>query len=216
MHKLKPNYITLGPKNRLYNCEIPIIGLTGGIATGKSTASKLLRKNGLEIIDADKLVKDIYQEPQTVQFISEIDQKCVNRNAIDFKMLRELFFSNQAVREQIEQFIYNKLPQFFEKESQIIIKNKKANFIIYDVPLLFEKGLEKLIDFNLLVYSPVEIQIKRLLTRDKITKELALSIISNQLPIDQKKQLSSYLIENTSTKEHLDLEIQRLMKLILK
>lgn len=216
MHKLKPNYITLGPKNRLYNCEIPIIGLTGGIATGKSTASELLRKNSLEIIDADKLVKDIYQEPQTVQFISEIDQKCVNRNAIDFKMLRELFFSNQAVREQIEQFIYNKLPQFFEKESQIIIKNKKANFIIYDVPLLFEKGLEKLIDFNLLVYSPVEIQIKRLLTRDKITKELALSIISNQLPIDQKKQLSSYLIENTSTKEHLDLEIQRLMKLILK
>ncbi|MBT4793527.1 MAG: dephospho-CoA kinase, partial [Halobacteriovoraceae bacterium] len=113
MHKLKPELIKLSAKERLYGVEIPIIGLTGGIATGKSSVSKFLIENSYPLIDADSLVKDIYTQAKTIQFIKSLAPSVIVNSSIDFKALRVLFFENSIIKAEIEKFIYSKLPGIF-------------------------------------------------------------------------------------------------------
>ena len=191
--KLKSDYITLNQSSRLYNVEVPIIGLTGGIATGKSTVSNFLKEKGLALICADHLVKEVYKQEQTIKYISKEYPSAIKDNEINFKVLRELFFSDKEIQKNIENFIYQKLPQEFLKQVKAF---NNHDFIIYDVPLLFEKELHHKVDTSIVVYASQELQVKRLISRDHITEELALEIISKQIPIDQKKRMSDFVIDN--------------------
>lgn len=144
--KLKSKFCKLNPENRLYRLDIPIIGLTGGIATGKSSASSILSKKGAPIIDADALVKDIYAMDETIELLAKLaPQVLKDKKTIDFKLLREIFFNDHSLKGELETHIYSLLPQAFRAR----LKSLEApNFVIYDVPLLFEKGLQKSMDLN--------------------------------------------------------------------
>ena len=114
-------------------------------------------------------------------------------------------------RNQIEQIIYQRLPEEFLNEFKSL---GNPSFIIYDIPLLFEKKLSHLFDLKILVYSPVKLQIERVQKRDNIDTDLAKKIISQQLPIDQKKALSDIVIENDGTKIELKSKALALIKQI--
>lgn len=200
---LKDKYITKSSKDRLYKIETPIIGLTGGIATGKSTASKILTQRGYLVIDADKLVKLIYNSKEAIVFIRNLSPECINKDVIDFKALRELFFKDELIKNQIEAFIYPRLREKFLE--QIPKDNKK--FIIYDAPILFERGLDKLVDQSLLIYTSAETQIDRLVKRDSISIELAKKIMQNQLSIEEKKDKADMVIINSKDIKHLESEL---------
>jgi dephospho-CoA kinase len=175
---------------RIYNTEIPVIAITGGIATGKSFVTNIIREKH-HVICADELVKKIYQEPCTHDFIRKTLPDCYQDGVILFTKLREKFFNDKKVKEQIESIIYQMLPLFFKAELP-----NSAKFIFYDIPLLFEKKLESAVDKNILVYAPLELQISRLVQRDNISEQLALKIINNQMPIDDKKSKADYIIYN--------------------
>jgi dephospho-CoA kinase len=202
--KLRKEFINISSSKRLYNLPKPIIGLTGSIATGKSSLSvKLKREYGIEIICADELVKEIYQCQSTVEFIKTISDKVVVENKINFQILRQLFFNDQHIKIKIENFIYQLLPQFFLEKSFKI----EQEFIIYDIPLLFEKKLKDSFDYTILAYCTPETQLKRLIKRDNIETELAKNIIGQQYSIDDKRMHSDLIFDNTNDNLNVNFKV---------
>ncbi len=207
MKKLKANLISKKATSRLYQIPVPIIGLTGGIATGKSTVAQYFRDIGVSVIDADRLVKSIYSKDSSLAFIQTHFPSAIFNNAIDFKTLRELAFLNSANQQTLEQFIYAQMPEAFKKAYSELPKNE---VVVYDVPLLFEKKLDELIDLSLCVYLPENIQIERLMNRDHIERSLAKKILSKQMNIEDKKKKSQYVISNTMTLHDLKIQFESL------
>ncbi len=152
------------------------------------------------IIDADQLVKNIYKNKESLQFIKKEFPECTNEDGIIFAKLREVFFKDTKKQKLIEKYIYQKLPEEFHKE----FLKLKGDYIFYDVPLLFEKKLDQYIDMTVCVYASKDEQIKRLIKRDSISKELAEEIISKQLSIEEKKKKSDYIIDNSENKKNLN------------
>ena len=215
MHKLKSNYIKLVSENRLYNTSLPLIALTGGIATGKSSVTKILRDQGVPVIDADRLIKSIYKNQETTNFINKACPVAIGENdVIDFKILREEFFKTEDLKVKIENFLYERLPLEFEKELKKLDFNE-YEFLVYDIPLLFEKKLQSKFDLNILAYCSPEIQIQRLMKRDNIKKVLAQNILSQQIDIETKKSLSELIILNNGTKEELLENTSKLLKSLI-
>lgn len=206
--QLKSSLIKLSVETRLYQIPVPIIGLTGGIGTGKSTAAALLRQQGLPVIDADANVKKVYQKPEMLTFIKQHFPSVIVDGAIDFKKLRELVFINPDAKALVEKTIYSYLPAVF-KESFDQFNNPA--FVIYDVPLLFEKQLHLLVDVSVCVYAPREVQIQRLMARDHSSRELAETILSHQIDIEEKKKLSDFVIENIADVKQLEKNIQEFL-----
>jgi dephospho-CoA kinase len=206
--KLKKEYDILSPDQRLYHLGSPIIGLTGGIATGKSSVTTLLKDLGLPVVDADQLVKKIYMYPETIEFLQRSLPEVISSGIVDLKKLRELFFNDQQIKKKVEEHIYHYLPQAFNEK---VISLSNPSFVIYDIPLLFEKGLEKYFDTTVLVYAPRELQLQRLIERDKITPDLANKILNQQLGIEDKKSRASWVIDNSSTRDHLNQQLKSLL-----
>ena len=200
MKKLKSNWITKNKTNRLYNIDVPIIGLTGGIATGKSTVADFFRDEGIPVIDADKLVKSIYAKETSLEFIRKFFPEAIQDNAIHFKTLREIAFKSPENQAIIENFIYAQMPDAFKK---VYNSFPASNFIVYDVPLLFEKSLDAKIDVSICVYSPREVQLQRLIKRDHITPDLAEAILARQMDIEQKRLKADLTIVNLGNVEDL-------------
>lgn len=209
--KLRAQFFKLTKENRLYGLDIALIGLTGSIATGKSSATQYLKSIGHPVIDADKLVKDIYSKDESIKFIQSIQPSLISGRTINFIKLRELFFNDQDVKFKVESYIYSKLEAQFREE---ISSTNITNYIIYDIPLLFEKNLESNFDLTICVHSSPEIQIQRLMLRDKINKELAQNIISSQINIDTKKFKSDLVIDNNENIKTLHEKIDSLSKTI--
>ena len=211
MHKLKSQYKTLSQECRLYNCQRPIIALTGGIASGKSAASQYFIGQGVPLIDADKLVKEIYQQESTMEFLKNLDPQFLTNDKINFKLLRESLFNNLNLKNIIEEYIYNKLPNQFNLNYEKL-DFSTFDFLIYDIPLLYEKGISSLFDMNILVYAPREIQKARLMQRDNISEQLANKILDQQMDIEVKKEKASFIIENTASFNVLNAKTQQCLK----
>jgi len=195
MHKLKSKYIKLRKEERLHNAPYPMVGLTGGIASGKTSFSKELVKLGVPVINADELIKNIYQQDQTLEYIKEILPACIQKNQIDFNKLRIEFFNNPQVKQDIENFLYQRLPIAFLKKCDEL-DFSDYSFIVYDIPLLFEKQLSDQFDTTTLIYAPRNAQLKRLCLRDQIDEKLANSILDQQLDIETKRALAHITITN--------------------
>lgn len=210
--KLVFDLVSKNTETRLYQTPVPIIGLTGGIATGKSTVTTILKSLGLPIIDADILIKNIYKKNETVEFIKTNFKEAFIDHKIDFKKLREIAFSDDLNLLKIESYLYQFMPSEFKSAySQL----QNPNFIIYDVPLLFEKKLDPLIDVSICVYSNEATQIERIIKRDQVTREQAKKVLSHQIPIDEKKEKANFTIENLGSLDDLNKNVSELLKKIL-
>lgn len=212
MKTLKPEFITLEPSFRLYNYDKPIVALTGGIATGKSTVTKLIEAQGLEVIDADQLVKSIYQSDESKMFIQRNFSEAWSNDQIDFHKLRELFFHNPKVKEILEVFIYTRLPDVFRAAAA---KVTDQDFYVYDVPLLFERHLDTKVDQKIVVYAPRNIQKARLLDRDSSREEVAEMILNQQMDIEEKKSRADLVIDNSGTVEELRTNVDGVLRQLL-
>jgi dephospho-CoA kinase len=198
--KLKIEYQRLTPEKRLYQSDIPVIGLTGGIASGKSSVARLLEMKGFTIISADKLVKNIYQWPESITFIQTNFPDFMRNGEIDFKKLREKVFQDEKTKKLIESYIYQRLPEAYLDELKL---HSDPSVIIYDVPLLFERGMEKLFDLVLVVYTPRSDQLERLKIRDHISTELAEKMLNQQMDIEDKKNKADVVLMNILSEKEL-------------
>jgi len=193
MVKLNPKFNILASKQRILGSKSPIIALTGGIASGKSSVSSFLQSKGIYIVCADSIIKDIYGQQQTLDFIKDIAPKAIWQHKINFKQLRELFFTTPKIQQQIENFLFERYPLFLQKEFK---QSASQDFILYDIPLLFEKKLHTKVDHSVCVYTTPEIQIERVQQRDGCSKSVAKEIIDQQLSMEFKKDQANYTINN--------------------
>lgn len=179
-----------------------IIGLTGGIASGKSTVSKIFRELGAEIIDADIKAKEISEREDVIKEIGNIFGKEVinSEGKIDRLKIKEIVFNNKEKLKKLNDLIHPKVMEEFKKIKENTGKN---DIIIFDVPLLFESGMDKMCDKIILVFTDKKIQIKRMLERDGITEELAEKIIDSQMSLEEKLNKSQIHLENNGTLEDL-------------
>ncbi|HXH32525.1 MAG TPA: dephospho-CoA kinase [Bacteriovoracaceae bacterium] len=213
MKKLKAKYVRLDRETRLYGMQRPIIGLTGGIATGKSTVSRLLATRGLDVIDADRLVKNIYKKTSTIDFIKGNFPAAWVNEEINFPSLRQLFYRDPGVKGQIEEFIYQQLPEAFLDAMRKT--SSKQDFIIYDVPLLFEKKLNEKVDLSVVVYAPASVQKARLLDRDGHLEEMAALILKSQWEIEIKMEKAEFVIKNVGSMTELAAETDQFLLQVL-
>jgi dephospho-CoA kinase len=180
------------------------IVLTGGIGTGKSTVASFLKLYGYKIIDADKISKKIFENKK--EKIKEIF------GTTDRKELRKIVFNNKEKLKILENLI---LPEV-KKEVLNLAKKYEKDGVKYfvDLPLYFEKQNYDEFDKVLVVYAPKELQIKRVIDRDKVDENGALAIINNQIDIEEKKQKADFVIDNSKDLKHLQKEIEKLLNMI--
>ena len=180
------------------------VGLTGGIATGKSTIVKFLKKRGYAVHDSDLVVKQIYLKP-TKDFLNILKKNklshSIKNKKIDKKIIRDEIFSNNDKKKKLETFIHKEV----KKSREAFIrqhKKKKAKILFFDIPLLFEAKLTHICDYIILLYAPKKTKIERALKRKGTNKKTILKILSNQTNDKIKKKKSNYIINTTKTKKH--------------
>lgn len=211
MKILKADIEILDPEKRLYQVKQPIIAITGSIATGKSSATAIIRKLGYKVICADELVKAIYQTSEAQVLIQKVCPEAMKDGIINFTELRQAFFDDEKLKKEIETFIYLKLPEQFLKE--VPVSNE---VIFYDVPLLYEKNLESYFDLIIVIASSSKNQLERLKKRDhNSTLETLKKIIEKQMPVEKKAQQADYVIDNNGTVADLEQKIKETLEQFL-
>ena len=171
---------------RCQNDDTIIIGLTGGIATGKSTVSLLLKKKGYNIIDTDLIVKDLWMKEKTINDL----KKLFNLKEVNKEIIRNLIFNDEKKREMLNKYMHP-----IVKEISLSMIKKGINII--DAPLLFESKFDDICDFTICVYLDNKEALRRLMERDNITETEGLKRINAQMDIAKKRKLSTFFVDNS-------------------
>ena len=190
-----------------------IIGITGGISSGKSTVTNFLRQRGFQVVDADALVHQL-QAPGGRLYNILVEhfgnQVLLKNGQLNRPLLASLIFSNPEEQEWSK-----------ETQGQVILeelaalKNQLAQteaIFFMDIPLLFEQGYESWFDEVWLIYLDRETQIERLMNRDKLSLEAAESRLASQWSLDKKKKLATHIIDNSGSLEQLLSQIISLLE----
>lgn len=178
-----------------------IIGLTGGIATGKSTVADMFNNYGIPVVDTDKISFDLLRKGcNTYNEVLALFGKeiLLTNNDVNRKKLGRAIFNDNVKRKKLNSIIHPKVRSITLSE---VKKHEElgANIIVIDVPLLFETDFVKLVDKTIVVYTTPKLQIERLIGRDSIKKDYALLKIESQMPIEDKVKLADYVIDNSSS-----------------
>ncbi|KDN57228.1 MAG: dephospho-CoA kinase [Exiguobacterium sp.] len=187
------------------------IGLTGGIATGKSTVSRLFRQRGIPIIDADQIARKVI-EPNGKAFaaVREAFPACFDGDRLNRPALGREIFHDDAKRQLLNQLMHPAIREEMVEEMKGYAESDET-VVIFDIPLLFEGTMRDLVDYTVVVYCREEIQLMRLMERNGLTKEEALARIHAQIPIEEKKHQADYLINNNGALGELPPQVDRLV-----
>ena len=187
------------------------IALTGGIATGKSTVASLLALNGMRVIDADTISHQILDNSS--EWVAEhFGKEYLSANAkVDRAKLGSLIFSDSEAKARLESFLHPKIKEEIYKQSQ---KQDSFKFpYLIDIPLFFENNNYDIAQ-SVVVYTPKEIQLERFMKRNGYSKEESLRRIASQMPIDEKRERATWVIDNSKNLKHLQGEVERFVDTI--
>ena len=195
-----------------------LVGITGGIGSGKTTLSSHLKKLGYLVHESDAVVSKIYTKPkkQFLTFIKEkISQDAVNHNKINKTEIANVIFNNKAIKKLLETYIHKEVQ---DSREAFIKKNKKnKNKLIFaDIPLLFENKLEKGFDLVICIISSKKNRIKRVLENKKFTKDNLNKILTAQTTDKERKKRSQIIINNNKTKKDFIFSVEKALKDLIK
>lgn len=176
-----------------------IIGLTGGIATGKSTVARMIRRKGIPVICADDLARKAVRRgsPALKKIARIFGPGVITRNGeLNRPLLGKIVFENPLRRKKLNQIVH---PFVMKEMWKAISKDKKKKLIVLDVPLLFEEKLDRLCDKTVVVYAPAAIQKKRLKKRSHLSDHEIRNRLKSQMPIEKKKKLADFVIDNSGS-----------------
>ncbi len=195
-----------------------IVGLTGGIGTGKSTVSRKLRERGYPVIDLDVISREVIEYPEVIDelvrnFGNEILENQNNtsgKKSISRNKLRQTVFKEEKKVSVLNSIMHPPIVEEMRRQIEELRKSYKTVFV--EVQLLFEAKLEKEFDIIVLVYADKKTQLERVLKRDGRSEGEVQQIINAQMDMTEKRRLSNYIIENNGNSEMLDLEIEKFIK----
>ena len=190
-----------------------IIGITGGIASGKSTVTNFLRQKGFQVVDADALVHQL-QKPGGRLYqvlVQHFGQDIVSENGeLNRPLLASLIFSNTEEREWSKQIQGEIIREELARLRDQLAQTESIFFM--DIPLLFEQDYSSWFDQTWLVYVEPDVQMERLMKRDQLSKDLAISRLSAQWPLEEKKGLASQVIDNNGSQDQLLAQVNSLLE----
>ncbi|MGX0405364.1 dephospho-CoA kinase [Staphylococcus capitis] len=190
-----------------------IIGLTGGIATGKSTVSELLTAYGFKVIDADIASRKAVKKGSKGldQIREKFGQEAIDDNGeMNRKYVGELVFNNPEQRIELNKIVHPIVREIMEEEKNHYL-NEGYN-VIMDIPLLFENDLQDTVDEVWVVYTSESIQIERLMERNDLSQEDAKARVYSQISIDKKSRMADHVIDNLGDKLELKQNLQQLLE----
>ncbi len=180
-----------------------VLGITGGIATGKTAVSNILQEMGFDIIDMDIISREVIELPEVIKMLTkEFGTDILTNSSIDRKKLRNAVFDSSEKVNKLNSIMHPAIIKI-SKEKIEHLKSMKKKLIIVVIPLLFEVNLEYLVDKILLVAASREKQTERIIKRDNTNKTDAENIINSQMPLDEKRKKSDFIIENNGSLSEL-------------
>ena len=178
-----------------------ILGLTGGIASGKSTVSAYLAQNGALIIDADLIARQVVAKRSSglKQIVAKFGKEILTASGeLDRKKLGKLVFSNKDLLQALTDITGPLIRAEILREIEAA-KKAQVKLVVLDIPLLFETGYQTLCDKVMVVTIPSEVQLERVMKRDNLSAAEARKRIANQLPASKRNELADVLIDNSKS-----------------
>lgn len=187
------------------------LGLTGSIGAGKSTVAALLRARGLTVLDADEQAHLVTREPETLAKIEQAFPGMVVGNVLDRAALGAVAFSSPARLAVLNAIVHPRVrARMTALELEATLRGER--WLVQDVPLLFEGGLEVGMDAVLVVDAPLELRIARVMARNNLTREEVLARDARQTPAEEKRRKASFVIENNGGVEELEPQVDAALK----
>jgi len=193
---------------------VRLIGLTGGIASGKSTVATILKQLGAAVINADDLSREVVQpeQPAWKEIVETFGADILQSDkALDRKKLRTMVFDNPEARKKLEAIVHPRVRALAEERIRELAAAGHA-IVVYEVPLLFEGGLHHWLRPVILVACDVNTQKRRLRDRDHLTDKEAQQHIAAQMSLEEKRKLADYVIENNGTVNDLEREVKSVLE----
>ncbi|OMI25972.1 dephospho-CoA kinase [Bacillus haynesii] len=190
-----------------------VIGLTGGIASGKSTVAQMFQQCGITVVDADVIAKEaVEQGMPAYQKIAETFGQGVllETGDIDRRKLGEIVFANEEKRLQLNAIVHPEVRKMMIKQRDEAIRAGER-FVVLDIPLLYESGLEHLTDKVIVVWVPLELQLERLMKRNQLNEDEALNRIHTQHSLDEKKKRADAVIDNSGSLKDTEAQLHQLL-----
>jgi dephospho-CoA kinase len=190
-----------------------IIGLTGGIASGKSTVSNMLREFGFPIVDADIISRQVVEigERAYNEIVKAFGEDVLQQDGtLDRIKLGSIVFNDELKRKQLNNIVHPAVRStMLEQKEQYLQAGAKA--VILDIPLLFESQLTYMVDKTIVVYVNRSIQLQRLMERNDFSEPEALARINSQMPLQEKKELSDEVINNNGTLQETKAQLEHIL-----
>lgn len=193
------------------------IGLTGGIASGKSTVVSMLRSYGAAIIDCDIIARDVVQPGSDgLQAVARAfgPQALLSDGTMNRAYIGSVVFHDAVRKKELEDILFPLIHQEIDRQAAMLEENG-SHLVFLDMPLLFEVKYHSYVNEVWLVYVDAATQLTRLMARNGYTQEEALARIHSQFPIDEKKSLSQVIIDNTASLENTEKQVQKQWKQLL-
>ncbi|OZM57942.1 dephospho-CoA kinase [Lottiidibacillus patelloidae] len=190
-----------------------IIGITGGIASGKSTVTGMLRNRGYAIIDADIVAREVVEPGEEAYnlIVNHFGRKIIGENSfLDRQLLGEIIFNDQKEREVLNSIVHPAVRLRMNDKKDMYISEGR-NTVIFDIPLLFESKLQYLVEKTILVYVNAETQLQRLMKRNEFSEQEAVARIRSQMPLDDKRPLADIIINNNGTVGETEEQLEKII-----
>lgn len=191
------------------------IGITGGIASGKTTVVKHISGKGIPVVDADIVAREVLSlYPKILDYLKDrYGEKVFRDGELDRKELGRIIFSSDIDRQEYTGVIMPFIRIEIEKRLDRMESEGFAAAIL-DAPLLFEEGFEKDMDCTILVYAEAQVQLQRLMKRNEVTEAEARRMIKSQMPVKEKLELADFVVDNSGdlerTKEEIDMVFMKM------
>lgn len=191
------------------------LGLTGGIASGKTSAANFFRQHAYPVIDADQVSHSLMKPGQANYqgLIDAFGQEILADNGeISRKRLGQIVFADQAKLELLNSIVQANI----RKQIIALMRSAKSSLVVVDLPLLFEQNWQSEFTYTLLISVPKKLQVERLMKRNNLSKVDALSRIDAQMPLTNKRILADYVIDNSASKADLQRKLSEFLMQIRK
>lgn len=193
-----------------------VVGLTGGISSGKSTVTSWFLEKGIIVLDADRIVRQLQKPGSQLLYdlAHEFGSSVIKEDGeLARDVLGSIIFHDEVAKQKVNKLIHPLVKQKLVEG----IEKAKANgeqLIVLDIPLLFESKFESLVDDTVVVYVPREVQVKRLMKRDQIDESYALAKINSQMSLEQKRARGDYVLNNEHSISELRTQFEQMFEIL--
>jgi len=197
-----------------------IVGLTGGIGSGKSTVTKMFKDLGAKIIDADKLGHSVIlpYKPAWKKIVKLFGKDILQNDlAVDRGKLGKVVFTNQAFLKKLNEITHPEITKLIKKEINLAknVTYNKEKVLIIDAALIYEAKINRFMDKIIVVYIDEDEQIKRLIKRNNLSKEEALQRIKSQMSMEEKVEMADHVIDNSSSLDETKKQVEKIWQEIM-